>query len=69
LLLLAEEQGLRIHEVPVDWVEDLDTRVKIVSTVMEDVKGLWRVRKERLNRRRVSLARKMGIEGTALSAK
>jgi glycosyltransferase involved in cell wall biosynthesis len=69
LLLLAEEQGMRIHEVPVDWVEDLDTRVKIVSTVMEDVKGLWRVRKERLNRRRVSLARKMGIEGTALSAK
>ena len=69
LLLLAEEHGLRIHEVPVDWVEDLDTRVKIVSTVMEDVTGLWRVRKERLNRRRVSLARKMGIEGTAFSAK
>ena len=68
LLLLAEERGLRIHEVPVDWVEDLDTRVKIVSTVMEDIKGLWRVRKQRLNRRGASLARKMGIEGTAYSA-
>ena len=68
LLLLAEERGLRIHEVPVDWVEDLDTRVKIVSTAMEDLKGLWRVRKQRLNRRRASLARKVGIEDTALSA-
>ena len=68
LLLLAEERGLRIHEVPVDWVEDLDTRVKIVTTVMEDIKGLWRVRKQRLNRRRTSLARKIGIEHTALSA-
>lgn len=68
LLLLAEERGLRIHEVPVDWVEDLDTRVNIISTVMEDIKGLWRVRKQRLNRRGASLARKIGIENSALSA-
>jgi glycosyltransferase involved in cell wall biosynthesis len=60
LLLLAEERGLRIHEVPVDWVEDLDTRVKIVATATEDIKGLWRVRKQRLQRRRASLSRKMG---------
>src|SRR6476661_2379360 len=68
LLLLAEERGLRIHEVPVDWVEDLDTRVKIVSTVMEDMKGLWRVRRQRLQRKRAALARKIGIEITALTA-
>ena len=68
LLLLAEERGLRIHEVPVDWVEDLDTRVKIVSTVMEDIKGLWRVRRQRLQRKRASLARKIGIENTAFTA-
>ncbi len=67
LLLLAEEQGLRIHEVPVDWVEDLDTRVKIVSTVKEDIKGLWRVRGQRLQRRRSALARKIGVESSALS--
>lgn len=68
LLLLAEEKGLRIHEVPVDWVEDLDTRVKIVSTVLEDIKGLWRVRRQRLTRKRDALARKMGIENSAVSA-
>lgn len=68
LLLLAEERGLRIHEVPVDWVEDLDTRVKIVATMTEDIKGLWRVRRQRLNRRRAALARKMGIDNTVMTA-
>ncbi|HZV48959.1 MAG TPA: dolichyl-phosphate beta-glucosyltransferase [Candidatus Dormibacteraeota bacterium] len=44
LLLLAEHMGLRIFEVPVDWIEDLDSRVNIPKTVMEDVQGLWRMR-------------------------
>lgn len=44
LLLLAEKKGYRIKDVPVEWVEDEDTRVKIVNTAWEDVKGLLRVR-------------------------
>jgi glycosyltransferase involved in cell wall biosynthesis len=44
LLLRAEQQGYKIWEVPVEWIEDLDTRVKIVSTAKEDLEGLWRVR-------------------------
>ncbi|MGP3970422.1 glycosyltransferase [Streptomyces sp. 6N223] len=43
LLLLAEHNGLRVHEVPVDWVEDIDTRVSIGSTALEDIRGLIRV--------------------------
>ncbi len=43
LLLLAEHNGLRVHEVPVDWVEDVDSRVRIVSTAVGDVRGLVRV--------------------------
>ncbi|MGW2835531.1 glycosyltransferase [Streptomyces sp. NPDC001286] len=43
LLLLAEHNGLRIHEVPVDWVEDVDTRVDVVGTAVDDLKGLWRM--------------------------
>ncbi|MEV2216623.1 ATP-binding protein [Streptomyces sp. NPDC050997] len=41
LLLLAEHNGLRIHEVPVDWVEDVDTRVDVVtlSPLDEQAKG------------------------------
>lgn len=44
LLILAEKRGFRIKEIPVEWVEDPDTRVKIVKTALEDVKGLLRVR-------------------------
>jgi hypothetical protein len=51
LLLAAEERGYRISEVPVDWIEDLDSRVDVSSTALEDVKGLLRVRVERLRRR------------------
>jgi putative flippase GtrA len=43
LLLLAEHNGLRVHEVPVDWIEDIDTRVRIGSTALEDIRGLIRV--------------------------
>ncbi len=50
LLLLAEERGLRIHEVPVDWIEDLDSRVEIFSTALKDVRGLLRVRAQQLLR-------------------
>jgi glycosyltransferase involved in cell wall biosynthesis len=43
LLVLAQRRGLRIHEVPVDWVDDPDSRVKIVSTAIEDLKGVARL--------------------------
>jgi glycosyltransferase involved in cell wall biosynthesis len=48
LLLVAEEQGYRVSEVPVDWIEDLDSRVNVASTAIEDIKGLLRVRMKRL---------------------
>ena len=43
LLLLAEKGGWRIDFVPVHWVEDQDSRVKITQTVWRDLKGLWRM--------------------------
>jgi putative flippase GtrA len=43
LLVLAERAGLRIHEVPVDWVDDPDSRVDIVATAIADLKGVWRL--------------------------
>jgi putative flippase GtrA len=43
LLVLAERNGLRIHEVPVDWVDDADSRVDIVRTALDDLKGMWRM--------------------------
>ncbi len=43
LLVVAEYNGLRIHEVPVDWVDDPDSRVDIVSTATDDLKGIGRM--------------------------
>jgi putative flippase GtrA len=43
LLVLAERAGLRVHEVPVDWVDDPDSRVDIVTTAIADLRGVARV--------------------------
>jgi glycosyltransferase involved in cell wall biosynthesis len=43
LLILAEKMGYRVYDVPVEWIEDTDTRVKIAATVTEDLRGLLRL--------------------------
>ena len=43
LLVLAERSGMRIAEVPVDWVDDPDSRVDIRSTAWDDLRGIARV--------------------------
>jgi len=45
LLVIAERAGLRIHEVPVDWVDDPNSSVNIVDTARKDLLGVWRVSK------------------------
>ena len=46
LLVKAEYNGYKIHEEPVEWIEDTDSRVDVVKTATEDIKGLSRVRQE-----------------------
>jgi putative flippase GtrA len=43
LLVLAERSGLRIHEVPVDWVDDPDSRVDVLRTALDDLRGIRRL--------------------------
>jgi putative flippase GtrA len=43
LLVLAERSGMRIHEVPVDWVDDPDSSVDVVATAVEDLRGVARL--------------------------
>jgi putative flippase GtrA len=43
LLVLAERAGLRIHEVPVDWIDDADSRVNVISTALADLRGIIRL--------------------------
>ncbi len=47
LLILAERAGLRVHEVPVDWYDDPDSRVDVVGTALEDLRGIRRMRTTR----------------------
>ena len=47
LLLQAERQGLRIHEVPVDWIDDPDSRVNIGGAMRDDLHGVWRLTRQR----------------------
>jgi len=44
LLILAQRAGMRIHEVPVDWTDDPDSRVAIMRTSIEDLRGVVRLR-------------------------
>jgi glycosyltransferase involved in cell wall biosynthesis len=44
LLILAQRQGLRIHEVAVDWVDDPDSRVDVLRTAIGDLQGVARLR-------------------------
>lgn len=45
LLVLAERLGFRIADIPVTWVDDDDSRVKILSTAWKDLRGIHRLRR------------------------
>lgn len=44
LMILVEKRGFRIKDIPVKWIEDDDTRVKIFKTAWDDIKGVFRLR-------------------------
>jgi len=62
LLVLAEKQNYRIKDIPVTWIEDDDSRVKIIPTAWADIKGIlrlrWRLTKNRFKKK----ARNRGAE-------
>ncbi|WP_067547096.1 bifunctional glycosyltransferase family 2/GtrA family protein [Nocardia crassostreae] len=72
LLVLAERIGLRIHEVPVDWIDDPDSRVDIVDTARKDLQGIWRVGRALttgrlpINELRAAIGREPLVEGVPL---
>jgi putative flippase GtrA len=55
LLVRAQRRGLRIHEVPVDWIDDPDSRVSIVRTAVDDLRGVARLMAD------TPIARFMGV--------
>lgn len=65
LLAQAQHRGWHVHEVPVRWVEDTDSRVHIAQTAWEDIKGIDRVRRQLGQKSLVELA---AVAGLLLSA-
>jgi glycosyltransferase involved in cell wall biosynthesis len=51
LLVLAQQQGWRIAEIPVRWIDDPDSRVRLVRTIRADLAGVWRLRRSGGGRR------------------
>ena len=45
LLVLAEHLGFRVADIPITWVDDEDSRVKIVDTAWKDIQGVMRLRR------------------------
>src|ERR1700686_2941950 len=43
LLVIAQRTGFRIHEIPVEWVEDPDSRVNVPRTALTDLRGVLRL--------------------------
>jgi glycosyltransferase involved in cell wall biosynthesis len=62
LLHLAQRRKLAIHEVPVRWVEDTDSRVAIAATVREDLHGVMRLRRRARDEERLALPGSHGGE-------
>jgi putative flippase GtrA len=54
VLVTAQRLGLRIHEVPVDWIDDTDSRVEVALTAWKDLRGVWRMLGPASRRRVVS---------------
>ncbi len=63
LLAIAEKRHFGIADIPVEWIEDDDSRVKIISTAWEDIKGVFRVRSALASqaRRAAATAAKGGV--------
>lgn len=45
ILVLAEKLGMRIADIPITWVDDDDSRVKIIDTARKDIQGVLRLRR------------------------
>lgn len=66
LLYHAQRCGLTIHEVPVRWVDDPDSRVEILATASEDLRGVMRLWRAARHMDRPPLERSPGKPGAAL---
>ena len=44
MLTIAEKKGFKLFEIPVTWIEDADSRVKIIDTAYKYIRDLIKLR-------------------------
>ncbi len=54
LLVLAEKQGFRMHEIAVEWTEDLESTVRIPRTIVDDLCAAARLKHRMVKGRHAS---------------
>ena len=54
LLVLAEKQGFKMNEIPVEWIEDLGSTVAIPRTVLDDLASMARLKAQRIRGIKIS---------------
>jgi glycosyltransferase involved in cell wall biosynthesis len=57
LLYMAQQNGIAVREVPVRWIDDPDSRVNVLATAREDLRGIWRLRRKANARTRATTVR------------
>lgn len=69
LLILAEKQGFRMHEIAVEWDEDVDSTVQLARTIIDDLAAMIRLKSEFVRGRKLtrpaSVPSGAGFERTA----
>lgn len=43
LLIVGEKSGYTIHEIPVHWVDNPGSTVRLLSTIFNDIEAMWRL--------------------------
>ncbi|MGH7685423.1 MAG: dolichyl-phosphate beta-glucosyltransferase [Candidatus Dormibacteria bacterium] len=67
LLARAQRAGYNVREIPVRWVEDGDSRVRIVRTALADLSGVRRLRREGVRPAAPVLSRRRTVTAPRLS--
>lgn len=43
LLIMAKKSGYKIHEIPIHWIDNPGSTVRLISTIWNDLKVMWRL--------------------------
>jgi len=54
LLVLAEKQGFTMHEIAVEWIEDVGSTVQLARTIFDDLAAMTRLKSELMHGKKLA---------------